>query len=240
MRASALTGVAAAATALAVVLSGCGSDSKTATSSSSSSSEKSSTSKSSAASTTKKPTLTTTAEAPTGPNPTIADYLTENDITQTVIQPGDTSAPPINIPIPDGWENVDAADLPKEIYGGAIYSGADFAEDPPQIQALYVRLTGNVDPQKVLELAPGELMNFPGFSGGAGEDSTLGEFPAHQLGGSYDGDGGKRFIAQKTAVIPAQDGTTFYVLQLNVEGPDAAQDVIGAATDAIDTGTTIG
>ena len=42
MRASALTGVAAAVTALAVVLSGCGSDTKTATSSSSSTTKSSS------------------------------------------------------------------------------------------------------------------------------------------------------------------------------------------------------
>jgi hypothetical protein len=31
-----------------------------------------------------------------------------------------------------------------------------------------------------------------------------------------------------------------YVLQLNADGPDAAGEVVGAATDKIDTDTTIG
>jgi PKD repeat protein len=70
MKTAALTGVAMAVTALAVVLSGCGSDTKTATSSSS---ETSKTSSSTATTTSKKPKVTETPEAAKGPNPTIAD-----------------------------------------------------------------------------------------------------------------------------------------------------------------------
>ena len=97
MRASALTGVAAAATALAVVLSGCGSDTKTATSSSSTESKSSS----STTSTSKKPKVpeTTQAEA-AGPNPTIADYIKENSIQETGIKMGDPNAPAVNLPVP--------------------------------------------------------------------------------------------------------------------------------------------
>ena len=50
-------------------------------------------------------------------------------------------------------------------------------------------------------------------------------------------DGAKRAIAQKTVVIPGQDG--LYVLQLNADG---LEDQIGAlmdATSAIDEQTTI-
>ena len=38
--------------------------------------------------------------------------------------------------------------------------------------------------------------------------------------------------------IPAADG--LYVLQLNVDGPDAAGDVLASATEKIDSDTTIG
>lgn len=58
------------------------------------------------------------------------------------------------------------------------------------------------------------------------------------LGGTYTRNGATRFIAQKTVVIPAADG--LYVLQLNVDGPDAAGDVLGAATEKIDSDSTIG
>ena len=51
-------------------------------------------------------------------------------------------------------------------------------------------------------------------------------------------DGVTRFIAQKTVVIPAADG--LYVLQLNLDGLEAAEDALGAATDKIDSDTTIG
>ena len=91
MRASALTGVAAAVTALAVVLSGCGSDTKTATSSSSST--ESSMASSSQASTSKKPTVAALAQDAAGPNPTIASYIKDNGITETAVHMGDPGAP---------------------------------------------------------------------------------------------------------------------------------------------------
>ena len=212
----------------------------TATSNTLSSQRSSSSPSSEASSTSRRPTMTTPTEAPPGPNPTIADYIAQNGIQETAIQPDDPTAPPINIPIPTGWENVGAEELPAEIYGGAIYAGPELADDPPQIQALYVRLVGPVDPQALLALAPGELNNLPGFvPQNPGQESRLSGFPAYQLAGTYDGAGGKRLFAQKTAVIPADDGTT-YVLQLNVEGPEAANDVMIDATAEIDDGTTIG
>ena len=79
------------------------------------------------------------------------------------------------------------------------------------------KLTGNVDPAKILEFAPGEIKNLPGYEGGAeGSPSKLGGFDATQIGGTYTKDGVKRAIAQKTVVIPGKDG--LYVLQLNADG----------------------
>jgi hypothetical protein len=235
MRTSALTGVAAAATALAVVLSGCGSDTKTVASSSSSSSASSS-----STTTSKKPKVTPTTQAEVaGPNPTIADYIKENNITETGIKMGDPSAPAVNLPLPDGWQPLSPEEAPDYAYGAIVYTGPEFENDPPNIVALMSKLTGNVDPQKIIDLAPGELNNLPDYkAGNEGETSTLGDYPAYVLGGTYTRDGATRFIAQKTVVIPAADG--LYVLQLNVDGPDAAGDVLGAATEKIDSDTTIG
>ena len=234
MRASALTGAAAAVTALAVVLSGCGSSTTTATSSSSSASS------SSATTTSKKPSVPSTTQAPVaGPNPTIADYIKQNNIQETGIKMGDPTAPPVNLPLPDGWQALTPEEAPDYAYGAIVYAGPEFEADPPNIVALMSKLTGNVDPQKIIDLAPGELNNLPDYKpGNEGETSTLGDYPAFVLGGTYTRDGATRYIAQKTVVIPAADG--LYVLQLNVDGPSAAGDVLGAATDKIDSSTTIG
>ncbi|MCW2518395.1 MAG: putative lipoprotein LpqN, partial [Mycobacterium sp.] len=203
MKASALTGVAAAVTALAVVLSGCGSDTKSATSSSSTSK-----SSSSEAATSKKPKVPETTEAEAaGPNPTIADYIKENNIKETGIKMGDPSAPAVNLPVPDGWQPLTAEEAPDYAYGAIVYTGPEFESDPPNIVALMSKLTGNVDPQQIIDLAPGELNNLPDYKpGNEGETSTLGDYPAYVLGGTYTRDGATRFIAQKTVVIPAADG----------------------------------
>jgi probable lipoprotein LpqN len=225
MRTWALTGAAAAATALAVVLSGCGSDSKTASSSS-------------AAPTTSN-VAPTTAPPTAGSNPTIADYIKQNGITETGIKMGDPNAPTVNLPVPDGWRALSQEDAPDYAYEAVVYSGPEFESDPPNIVALMSKLSGNVDPQKIIELAPGELKNLPDYKpSNEGQASTLGDHPAYVLGGTYTRDGTVRFIAQKTVVIPAPDG--LYVLQLNVDGPNEAGDVLGAATDKIDSDTTIG
>lgn len=235
MRTSALTGVAAAVTALAVVLSGCGSDTKTATSSSS----ESNSSSSKETTTSKKPKVTETPGAAAGPNQTIADYIAENKIQETGIKMGDPNAPAVNLPVPEGWQVLPPEQAPEYAYGAIVYTGPEFEADPPNIVALMSKLDGDVDPQKIIDLAPGELNNLPDYKpGNEGENSTLGDYPAYVLGGTYTRDGATRFIAQKTVVIPAADG--LYVLQLNVDGPDAAGDVLASATEKIDSETTIG
>ncbi|CDO07401.1 hypothetical protein C1S82_04855 [Mycolicibacterium cosmeticum] len=237
MRASALTGLAAAATALAVVLSGCGSDTKTATSSSekttASSSEKTSTSKSA----TSKPKVAPRDEDAAGPHETIASYIKENDIQEAQVRRGDPGSPTIDLPVPEGWDTA-GADTPEWAYGAIVYTGPEAAEYTPSIVAIVSKLTGNVDPQKILDLAPGELQNLSGYEPlNEGATSTLGEYPAFQLGGTWVQDGQKKIVAQKTVVIPGSDG--LYVLQLNADGLEDQMDIVSAATDVIDSGTTI-
>jgi hypothetical protein len=235
MRASAITGVAAAVTALAVVLSGCGSDTKTATSSSSStdtskSSTKSSTSK-------KKPTVESSPAESAGPNPSIASYIKDNGITESPVHIGDPGSPTINLPVPEGWEPAGES-TPEWAYGAILYTGPEGAEYTPSIVAIVSKLTGDVDPQQIIDLAPGELNNLPGYKPlNEGATSTLGDYPAFQLGGTWESDGQTKIVAQKTIVIPGADG--LYVLQLNADGLESQAELVGAATDVIDSDTTI-
>lgn len=241
MRASALTGVAAAMTALAVVLSGCGSDTNTATDSSTSNETSTKESQSSKSDTPTSKTRAKVAErdedAP-GPNPTIATFIAENSITETPVAMGDPGAPRIDLPVPDGWEPA-GEDTPEWAYGAIVYTGPESAEYPPSIVAIVSKLSGDVDPQQIIDLAPGELNNLPGFEPlNEGKLSTLGEFPAYQLGGTWQSeDGLTKIVAQKTVVIPGADG--LYVLQLNADGLDTQLEIVGAATNVIDSETTI-
>jgi hypothetical protein len=112
------------------------------------------------------------------------------------------------------------------------------AQDPPTVIALVSKLTGNVDTAKVLEYAPGEIKNLPGYEGAnEGSPTTLSGFDATQIGGTYTKDGVKRAIAQKTVVIPGQDG--LYVLQLNADGTEDQMPQLMDATSAIDEQTKI-
>ena len=70
-----------------------------------------------------------------------------------------------------------------------------------------------------------------------GQTSTLGEYPAYQLGGTWDSEGKRKIVAQKTVVIPGADG--LYVLQLNADGLENQGDVVNAATEVIDAETKI-
>ena len=156
---------------------------------------------------------------------------------ETPVKRGDPGSPTINLPFPPGWEDAGPGP-PQRAWGTLVYTDPAMANDPPTITAILSKLTGNVDPAKILEFAPGELKNLPECQGeGGGGTSTLGGFDAYQIGGSYMRDGVKHMISQKTVVIPGQDG--LYVLQLNA---DALEDQMGPLTEAkaaIDEQTTI-
>jgi hypothetical protein len=215
-------GIAVAAVALGLTLAGCGSDAN---------SEEATepTSATSAA-------PTTSAEA-SGTNYTILDYIRDNGIVETPVHRGAPGTPAVNLPFPPGWADAGPR-TPEWAWGALVFTDPTMAQDPPTIIALMSKLTGNVDPAKILEFAPGEIKNLPGYGGESnGTPSTLSGFDAYQIGGSYVKDGAKRFISQKTVVIPGQDG--LYVLQLNAEAVEERLGPLMDATTAIDEQTTI-
>lgn len=220
-----LRSTAAVAAALALALTGCGSD----------------TEKGSA--TTSTTPIDSTAKVapreqnPAGPNPTIAGYIAENGIQESQVRRGDPGAPVIDLPMPDGWGPA-GADTPDWAYGAIIYTGPEAEEYTPSIVALLSKLTGDVDPQAIIELAPGELRNLPGWKPlNEGEISTLGHYPAYQLGGTWTAGDQTKIVAQKTVVIPGPDGV--YVLQLNADGLDSQAEIVEEATILIDERTSI-
>ncbi|MGE0218072.1 LpqN/LpqT family lipoprotein [Mycolicibacterium sp.] len=224
--------IAIAAVALGIGLSACGSDTTTdeATTSATETSAATETSEATDA-------PTTTPEA-AGPAKTIVDYIKENGITETPVKRGDPGAPTIDLPFPQGWEDA-GANAPEWAYGAIVFTADPaMAADPPTIVAIVSKLTGNVDPAKILEFAPGEIRNLPEYEGpDAGQESELSGFDAVQIGGTYVRDGATRLIAQKTVVIPGQDG--LYVLQLNADGTEDQAIPLMDATQAIDEQTTI-
>ncbi|MGX9787661.1 LpqN/LpqT family lipoprotein [Mycobacterium sp. MMS18-G62] len=230
MKSSVRAGVVAiAAVALGIGLSGCGSNTKSEPSTSKTTSSESKT-------TTSKAAPTTTAEA-SGPNKTIVDYIKENNIVETPVHRGDPGSPTIDLPFPPGWEDAGNR-TPEWAYGAILFSDPAMAQDPPTIIALVSKLTGNVDPAKILEFAPGEIKNLPNYDGAQeGTKSTLSGFDATQIGGAYTRDGVKRVIAQKTVVIPGKDG--LYVLQLNADGTEDQMGPLMDATGVIDEQTKI-
>lgn len=220
-----------AAVSLSFALVGCGSDSKTESKSSTSTSTSAATSTSTSAAT------STSPAAPAGKNQTIQDYLKENKITETPVKRGDPGSPNIDLAMPPGWSDA-GGQTPEWAYGAIVFDTPEDKADPPSIIAIVSKLTGNVDPKKILELAPGELTNLPNWESlGEPNNSTLSGFDAVQLGGKYMKDGKKRIIAQKTVVIPGKDG--LYVLQMNADALDGQEIPLMDATGVIDEKTTI-
>ncbi len=164
----------------------------------------------------------------------MADYLRRNHIRKTTIAHGTPGAPTVDLPVPQGWTRIpDDADAR---YGGLVFNTPSNPDDPPNIIATVEKLTGNVDTDKLLAVAPGEVQNLPGYSGDGGQDKLSG-YPAYQLGGSYTKNGVTRVIAQNTVVIRSKDG--IYLLQLHAEGPQADADALKSATVVVGQQTTI-
>jgi serine/threonine protein kinase len=185
-------------------------------------------------------TATATASTPpmldqaAGPTATIAEYIKKNHIRKTTITHGTPGAPTIDLPVPQGWTRI-PPDADAH-YGGLVFNTPSDPNDPPNIIATVEKLTGSVDTDKLLAVAPGEVKNLPGFDGDGGQNKLSG-FPAYQLGGSYTKNGVTRVIAQNTVAIPSTDG--IYLLQLRAEGPQADADALKSATVAVGQQTTI-
>jgi len=175
--------------------------------------------------------------AQSAPGLTIQQYIKDNGITSTPVRPGDPGAPKIVIALPQGWSDL-GEDTPKWAYGAVQADTSPNPDDPPTITVLLSKLTGDVDPAKILEYAPGELMNLPNYVA-ANEPmiDKLSGFDAIQLAGLYERDGTQRTIAQKTVVIPANDAV--YVLQMNADALKSDAIALIQATDVIDKETKI-
>ncbi|AQA02081.1 hypothetical protein BVC93_06170 [Mycobacterium sp. MS1601] len=225
-----VAGAGVTALALGLALVGCGSDSSTEATSSSSSAEESTAESTSAAAESTEPA------APAGPNETIQDYIVSNGIQESTVKRGDPGVPVVNMPVPPGWQQRD--NIPEAPFGAIVFTGTAVPANPPRILALMSKLTGDVDPQAILDYAPGELENMPGWQPmNPGTRNQLSGFDAFQIAGAYAIDGRKGMIAQKTVVIPADDGV--YVLQLNAYSDEQEAPVLGNATQVIDEQTTI-
>ena len=221
--------IAIAATALGLGLAGCGSDTESGPTTTNETT--------SATTTTTSEAAPTTSAQPSGQNYTVVDYIRDNDIVEAPVHRGDAGSPTIELPFPPGWADAGES-TPQWAYAAIVFTDPAMAQDPPSIIALVSKLTGNVEPGKILEFAPGEIRNLPGYEGAeSGNPSTLGGFDATQIGGTYTKDGVKRAIAQKTVVIPGQDG--LYVLQINADGREDQLGPLMDATAVIDEQTKI-
>ncbi|MDF2823693.1 MAG: lipoprotein [Mycobacterium sp.] len=223
---SSVAGAGITALALGLALVGCGSDSSNEAGSSSETSSAEETTSEAAESDAPDPAL------PAGPNETIQDYIAQNGIEETGVKPGDPGSPTVTLPVPPGWQQRN--DLPEAPYGAIFFPGTAVPANPPRVLALMSKLSGDVDPEAILEYAPGELRNMPGWApmneGVRGKQTG---FDALQIAGTYEIDGKKGLIAQKTVVIPADDGV--FVLQLNGYSDEGEVGLLGQATSAIDT-----
>ena len=231
------------AVCLAATLSACGGGSKdnasaTTTHTSSSSASATATSTKAAAPTGKlQPRGLDTAGAGAA-NPTIADYIRDQHITETPVHEGDPGAPQINIELPDGWESA-GADTPDYAYGALVYTGpeAQGANYTPNIIALLSKLDGPADPDKLLQLAGGEMKNLPGFVAAGDETATVSGFPAYRIAGEYDLQGIKAASGQETVVIQGPGG--LYVLQMNATSNEDQSKPLFDALEAIDKSINI-
>lgn len=217
-------GIAILAIAVGLGLTGCGSEDKKSEATTSSSTSSSA--------------PETPSQEAVKPNLTIPDYIKQNGINESPVKRGDPGSPEVNLPVPAGWEEM-GPETPPWAWGGIKFTGDPaMAAAPPTIIALMSKLQGNVDPAKILEFAPGEMKNLPGYEGdGTGSASQLGGFDAWQVGGMYTKDNVKHAVAQKTVVIPGADG--LFVLQLNADGTEDQMGVLMDATNIIDEQTTI-
>lgn len=166
-------------------------------------------------------------------------YIVDNKIAEVPFKKDQPGTPKIEFPLPAGW--TPAGDLTPEWAYGAIYYGDTLKplEDSTFMYAIASKLTGNVDPQKVLDLAPGQLNELPGFKpvkGAPARDKFAGYDSVNYVG-TYQWDGKERSVGQETIVIPGKDG--LYVLQLNGEAPGGQEQAVIDAAGVIRAQTKI-
>ena len=180
-------------------------------------------------------TVSTTPE-PAAHADTIADYIRDNNIVETALHRDDAGAPKLTLPTPPGW--IDAGNrTPKWAYS-AIVNDAINPPDPPSAAALISRLTGDVNIDELLDLAPNELQNATDYK--AITEVTRGQisgFTSVHLGGTYVLNGTRRSVTQTTVVIPAPG--VVYVVQINGGGAEKDWNALADINRIIDDQATI-
>lgn len=181
----------------------------------------------------KKPTSGTA-----GKLPTVADYIKQNEISESPVKLDDTAAPEFKIPAVLGWEDA-GENTPPDAYGALINTDPVFEADPPSVVIIYSKLGDAADPAEILNLAPNELKNLAQFDDNkvAPEPFKFGGFDAVRYAGTYLRDGSTRLIAQETVTIPAKDG--LYVLQFNGDAATSQVQPLTLALNAINEGGAV-
>ncbi|MGB8403993.1 MAG: LpqN/LpqT family lipoprotein, partial [Mycobacterium sp.] len=190
-----------------------------------------------------------------GSFPTIATYLHDVNPNLVMTHRHDPGAPIITLPMPEHW--VDAGTTTRSFaYQTIVYRGPTTVSYVPSVTALISKLGPGVEPQKIIDFAPGELNNLPGFAAiDRGQMRTIDGRQAFRLSGTWNapvvpatpGTAGapdvpevpamQRLIAQYTVVI--EDHATLYVLQINVDAAAGQNAIFQQICDAIDQDTKI-
>jgi len=186
------------------------------------------------AATTARPTATSVR--PDGSAYTIADYIRDNRIVEVPIRRETPDAPVVTLPIPPGWSDAGPR-APSWAYSAMVFDGLPANVDPPTVISLMSKLSGDVDPARILEYAPNELKTLPAARTGAASPAKLAGFDAVQVEGTYQRDGRPRATWQKTAVVGTPDG--LFILQVNGDAPAAESRLIADVGAVIDQQTTI-
>jgi hypothetical protein len=173
---------------------------------------------------------------PGAANYTIADYIKDNKIGETPQHHGDPGSPDIAVQLPDGWESA-GDDKPDYAYGALVYKGSSNSNYTANIIALVSKLDGNVDQQKLLSAAGGEMKNLPGFVPAGEETGQVAGYSAYRIAGTYDLQGTKAASGQETIVIPTSTG--LFVMQLNATSDASDSDALFTALETIDKSIAI-
>jgi molecular chaperone DnaK (HSP70) len=180
------------------------------------------------------PSLGASAEAPR-PITTIDDYIKANNIQATTVTPSTPGAPKIDLPVPTGWTR-----MPEGAggnYFGVVFDAPTKPDDAPRFIVTVEKLLGDVDTEKLLDLAAGAAEQLPGYAGDPPVRAPLSGFPGARLAGTYTRDGAPRMVMQYVVVIPAVDGT--YLMRISADGADADADAVRAAAKVLAQETAI-
>jgi len=176
-------------------------------------------------------------EATPAEGATLHQYIVDNKIAEFPFKKDEPGTPRIDFPFPPDWGPA-GAKTPDWAYGAIIYAKPADPGDPPFMYAIGSKLTGNADPAKVLELAPGQLTELPEFKPlREPERAKFSGFDAVNYAGTYVWEGKTRAVGQETIVIPGKDA--LFVLQLNAEAPKGQEQVVLDAIDLIREKTKI-